>query len=227
MPAMVQKPPPERVIRIMPLGDSITQGAAGRDSYRRPLWRQLTAAGLCVDFVGSLRSNHLGPPLHGDFDQDHEGHWGWRADQVLARIDRWAERQRPHVVLIHLGTNDIGHRQAVGETVSELAAIIAVLRRHNPEVTVLLARIIPVAFPEARARIATFNAAVAELALETTTPCSPVVAVDHFTGFDAAADTYDGVHPNAAGERKMAERWAEALFRIWGRNTAGRPGCIQ
>jgi lysophospholipase L1-like esterase len=43
-----------------------------------------------------------------------------------------------------------------------------------------------------------------------TTAQSPIVVVDQWTGFDAVADTGDGVHPNDAGFRKMADRWYPA-----------------
>ena len=46
-----------------------------------------------MDFVGSLKENYGGMPRHTDFDMDHEGHWGWRADQVLARIDKWGAKK--------------------------------------------------------------------------------------------------------------------------------------
>ena len=51
---------PSRVVRIMPMGDSITIGespdipAANWVGYRLPLHNLLNAAGLCFDFVGSL-----------------------------------------------------------------------------------------------------------------------------------------------------------------------------
>jgi lysophospholipase L1-like esterase len=35
--------------------------------------------------------------------------------------------------------------------------------------------------------------------------------VDQYTGFDATADTRDGVHPNTQGSQKMASKWAAAL----------------
>ena len=40
-----------RTWRIMPLGDSITNGSGSRDSYRRPLWHMLTAEAIDSDFV--------------------------------------------------------------------------------------------------------------------------------------------------------------------------------
>ena len=40
---------------------------------------------------------------------------------------------------------------------------------------------------------------------------SPVIFVDQNSGFNANTDTYDGVHPNDAGEAKMAQKWFDAL----------------
>src|SRR5262245_49058971 len=97
---------PARATRIMPLGDSITQGNTATDSYRRPLWKRFQDARLDVDFVGSQRDNNGGPPPAADFDLDHEGHWGWRADEILGSIDGWAAAARPDVVLVHRGSND-------------------------------------------------------------------------------------------------------------------------
>ena len=45
---------------------------------------------------------------------------------------------------------------------------------------------------------------LAALAAEKTTATSSVIVVDQYTGFDPAADTYDGAHPNLVGEEKMA-----------------------
>ncbi len=46
-------------VRIMPLGDSITQGIRQQNSYRRPLWHALRKAGLSVDFVLPCCAPHL------------------------------------------------------------------------------------------------------------------------------------------------------------------------
>src|SRR5439155_20445050 len=35
-----------------------------------------------------------------------------------------------------------------------------------------------------------------------------------WTGFDAVADTVDGVHPNTGGFQKMANRWYPALTQV-------------
>ena len=38
-----------------------------------------------------------------------------------------------------------------------------------------------------------------------------MVVVDRWTGFDTATDTYDGVHPDAEGNAKIAARWLPAV----------------
>ncbi|MET1073917.1 MAG: hypothetical protein ABWY11_14825, partial [Umezawaea sp.] len=58
-------------VRVMPLGDSITDGYNVPGGYRINLWQRMAAAGQTVDFVGSGVN---GPAALGD--HDHEGHSG-------------------------------------------------------------------------------------------------------------------------------------------------------
>lgn len=198
-------------VKIMSLGDSITQGNKAHVSYRRPLWRLLQSQGYAVDFVGSLKTQQDGEAPVKDFDVDHEGHWGWRVDEILAQLDGWAKATKPDIVLIHLGTNDIAQQQDLKETVAELKQVITKLRGANPKVKVLMAQIIPLLGSEARCQ--EFNGQLQVLARQMTTKQAPVVVVDQFTGFRAepGKDTYDGAHPNSIGEQKMAQRWLNAL----------------
>jgi hypothetical protein len=64
-------------VRVMPLGDSITEGTQVPGGYRIGLWQRLNTNGYRVDLVGSQFN---GPTSLGD--HDHEGHPGWRIDQV-------------------------------------------------------------------------------------------------------------------------------------------------
>ncbi|WP_253895075.1 SGNH/GDSL hydrolase family protein [Corallococcus exercitus] len=199
--------------RVMPLGDSITQGAAGHASYRCQLWRKLTRNGYRADFVGTLATGYLGENTcsAARFDRDHEGHWSWRTDQVLANISSWAESTRPDLVLIHLGTNDTYHDQTEDSTVSELEQIIDRLRVVNPRVKVFLAQLIPTAGAALALKIQSLNQRMPGLAAAKSTADSPVYVVDQWTDFNPSTDTYDGVHPNLIGEEKMAERWYQAI----------------
>lgn len=204
----------EPLIRIMPLGDSITQGPADSDSYRRPLWKLLKKNNPRIDFVGSLKTNYpYTRSAHSDFDVDHEGHWGWRAGEVLAKIGGWAEQATPDIVLVHLGTNDI-QKQKNEDTVEELRQIIIALRKQNPRIKIFLAQLIPIAGKTANMRIREFNALLHDMARSITTGNSPVHIVNQYEGFDAFKDTYDGVHPNESGIEKMAQKWHKALMTI-------------
>jgi hypothetical protein len=73
-------------VKVMPLGDSITDGITAAGAYRTKLWKNITNSGLSVDFVGSLSG---GPSDLGD--KNHEGHSGWRIDEISNKINSWMD----------------------------------------------------------------------------------------------------------------------------------------
>lgn len=209
-------------VRIMPLGGSITHGAAmWGPNYRYYLWTQLTQAGYSVDFVGSQTAMWAGEYPFPNFDQNHEGHYGFRVDELTANLPVWAASIAPavpDVVLVHAGTNDLGQGKSVDQTISDTAGLVGALRAINPNVTVMLAQLVPCdpntgqgvgyCYPD---RLNEFNARVAVLASALTTPQSRVIAVDQNTGFNISADLVDGIHPTPSGDQKIANRWFAAL----------------
>ena len=141
-----------QTLNILPLGNSITQSDNEHYSYRYALWTKLIDDSLDFNFVGSLTSNHNGTPVFPqyngfDFDQNHEGHWGWRADQIQNGLPNWLPGYTPDIVLLHIGTNDlyqgIGDSANIAETILEIENIITLLRVDNPQVKILLAKLIP------------------------------------------------------------------------------------
>lgn len=212
-------------LRILPLGDSITHADANHLGYRYRLWVKLVDAGIDFDLIGSLRSNHLGNPqwpLYKGrlFDRDHEGHWGWRADEILSgpagqekdKLSEWLKGYTPDIVLIHLGTNDILRHQKVAETVDELKQIMVVLRADNPRVIILLAKLIPTRAAPINAWIEKLNARIVQMSASASTDQSPVIIVDQYSGFEAQdIDASDWLHPTPSGEEKMAAKWFEAI----------------
>ena len=201
-------------LRIMPLGNSIThaenQGGNSYNSWRRPLFFQLQtlfAAPDTFDLIGSQNTAFDDQPFPDpDFDPDHEGHWGWRADQIEDSLGSWIRSiDTPDMVLLHLGTNDCWQSQSVLSTMIELAAIIDTLRTYNPQVTTLIAQLIP--HFSANACINELNDSIAAWVPTLNQSGSRVILVDQNTGFDVTTDTYDGTHPNLQGEQKIAARW--------------------
>ena len=212
---------PFEFFNVLPLGDSITQGEGEHKSYRYSLWKMLIDANYEFDFVGSLETNHDGvdcwPDYLGmEFDRHHEGHWGWRADEILSELPYWLGLYDADVVLIHLGSNDVFDEQSAESTTDEIESIIDLLRDDRKDVAVLLAKIIPTYSDSANERIEALNNRLDELGSLMDSLESPVSVVDHNTWFDADEDTYDGVHPNDEGERKMASKWFEAIEDVLG-----------
>jgi lysophospholipase L1-like esterase len=196
----------------MPLGDSITQGFTGQNSYRRLLWFDLKNAGYNVDFVGSIRWTTQGitPPTP-DFDLDNEGHGGWTSQQILDNVSQFASENRPDVVLLHIGTNDLNMDTPPQQTINNISGIIQKLRNQNQNVKVLLGQIIPDGNPD---RSPPLNVLIPGLATQLSTNQSPVIVVDQYTGFNNSSDTLDTYHPNDTGEWKMANRWFETLKTV-------------
>ena len=90
--------------------------------------------------------------------------------------------------------------------------LIEVLRDDVPEVVVLLARPIPTVWSEPDDILDELSEELDDLVAAHDTSESPVVLVDQREGFNAETDLYDGLHPNAVGEQKMAAKWLEALL---------------
>ena len=194
-------------VKIMPLGDSITESSKGLNSYRYYLWHLLLDQGYRVDFVGSQHGVGNGPPENPDFDMDHEGHAGYRADEILTHTQTWATAALPDFVLLHIGTNDVCQDQSVASTVADIGGIIDALRMVNPRIRVLVAQLIN----SSNCPPAALNAKLPALVDEKNDPDSPIVLVDQYNGFDPATMTYDGTHPNDIGNSRMADRWFEQL----------------
>ncbi len=127
--------------RIMPLGDSITQGILTGNpvgGYRDDLANLLTNEGLAFDFIGTL-SDGTG------FDADHEGHGGLRADQIADSLNIWLSQisNKPRFYLLHIGTNDITQDQSAQSTISDITDIIEIIHNEKSYNNILLCSLIP------------------------------------------------------------------------------------
>jgi formylglycine-generating enzyme required for sulfatase activity len=212
--------PPRGLGRIMPLGDSLTQSQNDLFSFRYYLWARLLDQGVAFDFVGTLLDNGIGgfppwPPHQGQpFDQNHEGHSGLETDDIRAQVSGWMSGYVPDVVLLIAGTNDALNGRDPALAISDLKGIITHLRSRNPQVSVLLAKLPPVGASNVAANnvINSINALIPSIVTDPTLAGVRITIVDLHTGFDFATEgRSDGIHPNAAGEQKIAARFFEAL----------------
>jgi hypothetical protein len=128
--------------RIMPLGDGITEGATSGDpagGYRDDLDALVDGAGIPVNFVGTLSTGS-------GFDTEHEGHNGFRADQIDANFNSWYNQlgsSFPRIFLLHIGTVDISENQSNSETIQEIENIVNKIHAQDNTHRILLSSLIP------------------------------------------------------------------------------------
>jgi lysophospholipase L1-like esterase len=203
-------PPSAGPVRVMALGDSIT-GSPG--CWRALLWQQLQRSGHTnVDFVGTLPAQGCGFT----YDGENEGHGGILATNVADQnqLPAWLSATRPDVVMMHFGTNDVWNNRSTATILAAFSKLVDQMRASKPTMKILVAQIIPMTPANCSActqRVVDLNQAIPGWAASKTTAASPITVVDQFTGFDTAVDTGDGVHPDASGDQKMADRWYPAL----------------
>ncbi|KAA1427465.1 GDSL-type esterase/lipase family protein [Nocardioides antri] len=202
-------------LRILLVGDSVTHGSAGDWTWRHRLHQHLTAAGVDFDFVGP--SNDLYDNVAGTagsfayadpaFDTDHAAKWGMWISRIKYPIGDLVATYDPDIVVEMLGVNDLAHGVWHGAVAYEVAELVRDARAVKPTVDVVVAEATQHWLPGVPA----FNTALDGVAGRLSTPESTVVVADTATGYDAAAHTWDGSHPNARGEVRIAAAVADSL----------------
>ncbi len=213
----------EEPVRILCIGDSITQGGkTTREeyTYRWPLFCMLKDEGVSFDFIGTrqagLHADATWPDYKGEaFDLNHEGYYGAKTAEVRDKItEHLPTLAAPDIALIHLGTNDQKSEDHAVAIVNPLTEIIAQLRAKNPRICIFVGHLNFNDGPALKIR-----PLVEIMGKRLTTKESPVVTVHHYRNWnekpaEANADTFDWAHPNPKGQQKMANAWLEAM-RPW------------
>ncbi len=182
-------------LAVMPLGDSITLGVGSdaRTGYRPTLAQMLAQDSPDVQFVGSMQ----------DADGTrHEGHSGWRIDQISANIERWMEQAKPNLVLLHIGTNDMNRDYAVSTAPQRLAGLIDQIHNSSPNTVIVVASLVPAADSAVQARVNAYNRAIPGIVADRVQRGYRITQVSMSTL--TVSDLDDNLHPNDQGYRKMA-----------------------
>ncbi|MCC8246307.1 cellulose binding domain-containing protein [Saccharothrix luteola] len=194
-------------VKVMPLGDSITDGFNVPGGYRVDLWQKLVAGGRTVDFVGSMTN---GPTSLGD--RNHEGHSGWTIAQIDSNVTNWLRTYTPRTILLHIGTNDMNGSNPGGAP-QRLSALVDRITTLAPNAELFVATIVPLSGRDANVRA--FNATIPSMVQSKVSAGKKVHLVDMYRAL-TTADLADGVHPNAGGYSKMATAWYTALLSVPG-----------
>lgn len=221
------------ILRIMPLGDSITKGTgtcASPDTYlncigyRHDLWDLLVNNGYAVNFVGTqggIFQYLYNSPYH---DNDHEGHGGWTADQIRFNVygsgENWLNTNPADIILLHIGTNDISGTQAINSIVTEVSQILDKIDQYEAQkgitAWVILARIVNRSDPQSSDGLDTtlFNNQLQTMANNRISSGDKIIVVDMESALNYPGDLSDDKHPNAGGYSKMADVWYNALVNL-------------
>jgi lysophospholipase L1-like esterase len=130
--------------RFLPLGDSLTEGVstlAFPGSYRNRLHQLLETAGFNVDFIGN-GSDANNPTLP---DTDHEGHGGFKIDQIQSGISSgWLDSvEDPDVILLLIGTNDFSANNPPDLIETRFSNLIADLATRRPFAKIIVSTLPP------------------------------------------------------------------------------------
>lgn len=209
--------------KILPLGDSITDGFNIPGGYRIPLFRKALMAGKKLTFVGSSAN---GPQtVDGTaFPRNHEGHSGYTIDNAPA-INRSGispltnaalTTHTPHVVLLMIGTNDVNNNNELATAPARLGALMDRILAARPQSLLVVSAIVPTRLPAVNIRVAAYNAAIAGLVSERAARGAHIVSIDAESAFEANANyssqlLADDLHPNAAGYAVIADTWYTAI----------------
>lgn len=220
-------PEGSEAIKLMALGDSITDGFTVKGGYRNTLCSLIETDGLneAVDFVGS-GSNGSG------YDKDHEGHSGWAIAAVPAsedvegrgrsglteNIDTWMSASKPDIVLLMIGTNDVLSLYRLNEAPARLEALIGKIKSKLPENGRIYLATIPYIAENAVYNktgktqseldeiVDSYNSSVKEIAA-----ADDIITLADINTQLTLDNLQDGIHPNADGYAKMGNFWYSLL----------------
>lgn len=198
-------------LKIMPLGDSITQGIhidSKNIGYRRDLYKLLTYNNFEFDFVGSMSDGSFS-----DFDKDHEGHGGWHANQIQDSVYNWLIKNPADIILLHIGTNDLNKEESPTIIIQEIDQILSEVDRYedksNLSVRVVLATVINhLLYIEKTQEL---NNYITELVKNRQRNNDLITLADMNKYLENTNNYLDNVHPNELGYKKMAELWLEKI----------------
>jgi len=197
---------PSSRLRIVAMGDSTT---AGTPAFKSP--REAPPRGS-----GDETSQYAYwlMKAHPDWDVINQGVNAQRSDVIASRFDEDVLAQKPRVVVIIAGVNDVYQGRPAQHVKEQLAAMYQKARAAG--IRVVAGTIIPydTATPDQNARMHEVNAwirAQADAGLVTFVDTRAAVAAPGRP--DRLASSPDGLHPDAAGYRRMAEAIGPAITR--------------
>ncbi|MEV0223681.1 SGNH/GDSL hydrolase family protein [Streptomyces sp. NPDC050704] len=217
------------MLRFMPVGDSMTIGSAGEHTWRYRMWQHLRATyGGPFGIVGpreTIYDKATDAPgsyeyADPDFPRAHLAGWGEGWIHLAPLIGEAVRSSGADVLLVSLGLIDLGFYTDAEQTAANARTFITQARAANPRVAMVLLPVIPNTRADTdapfAAEVTRFNELLAKAVADLDEPGSPLLLASVPESYVIGSDTYDGTHPNASGERKLAAAFAGAMYQAWG-----------
>jgi len=192
---------------VLPLGDSITHGYNSSDDagYRSALFKLAVAANQNVTFIGSL-SNGPATISGQTFPKAHEGHDGISVTGITGYVPpKKAFTTTPHIVLLHIGTNDMTSNADPTTTANQLDTLVTNLVQAAPDALVVVAKIVPLGY--SNTNYDQYIAKIPDVVKAHASKNEHVVMVDMSTLPGSDIRGSGNVHPTDKGYADMADLW--------------------
>jgi hypothetical protein len=144
-------------------------------------------------------------------DKHHEGHNGWRIDQLATALDPWLAAYRPRIVLLLIGTNDMAQNHDVGGAPARLGALIDQIRAGLPDADIVVSSIPRASDVALHQRIQAYNATIPGLVAARG---SKVTFVDGYAAIQANHLDPDGLHLTSNGYARLADVWYPVVHAL-------------
>lgn len=224
--------PTYKSIKLMLFGDSITDGFWLEGGYRTFLCDKLEENGLSqyVDFVGKKQSG-------GGYDNQHEGYTGYSIERITESITgartglknvakRRLEENKPDVVTLMVGTNDILSHYELDKAGERLEGLVDEIFEYLPDDGMLFLATIPdmdandTTYIDAATYtveymdqcVEDYNKQVTALVEKKKGEGKNIELCDVHSVL-TKEDLYDGVHPSEAGYIKLADYWYDVISK--------------
>ncbi|KAI0010460.1 carbohydrate esterase family 3 protein [Xylariaceae sp. FL0662B] len=208
LPEFASTTGPRPLLRLMPLGGSITHGVGSSDQngYRKALLELLHGCGFNVCMVGSRKTGPFG-------NNEHEGWRGFRIDQIEAKAKISVGKLLPHIFTANAGSNDCLQGYKLAEASKRLSDLLETLWHAPPGSTVVLSSLLVNQDEAIDLRVRAFNEQAEVVARIKALEGKKIVFVDmHGDDGPSVEDLVgDGTHPNDSGYTKMANIWLRGI----------------
>jgi hypothetical protein len=207
--------------KIMPFGDSITDGFGTAGAYRVEFFRLAHQASKNITFVGT-GSN--GPAMVDGvtFPPNHEGHSGYTIAPAGGRqgisplVATVMPQFTPHIITLMIGTNDAIDNYEMATAPTRLGALIDSIFAQLPNVLLVVAQPIPSQDDALNLRLQTYNAAIPAVVKTRADAGRHILLVDMYTPFTSNPQyktllLKDTWHPNETGHIILGARWYSVL----------------